>query len=581
MGNDAPLSGRDEWSRPAVARLFHTSRVQAERPIGAARVLLSVASLFAIWLDPAEPARYVGATYTFLIVYVVYALAILPFAWRRHTARHFGVTTHLIDIAVFSALQVFTLGPSSPFFAFFVFSICCGALRWDWQGTLASAIIVFMSYLVIGVWMAVTFAPREFELNRFIIRAVYLVVVSALLLFLGRHELRLRVEIERLARWPPVADLDPTGVAQRVLAHAASIVGAGQALAVWDGGEEPWIYVAGLSASGTQLIRVPPEDLDPVVARGLENVPFWCADPAGQQNIVRVVDGRPVSERYSSPIHNGLLRHIASSGIVSAPFQTARLTGRVFFSDIGTPAAEMIPLTEVVAREIGATLDQVYATQQQRSVAASEERIRVARDLHDGVLQSLTGVRLELQGLADSAGSDAPEKTHDRLLALERALAIEQRELRLFIEDLKPDTIAARRSLDDTLARVRERIATEWKVPVSIRVAPETGVPPGFEQPVALMVHEAVVNALKHAHPSRVSVDVHAENGALRIAVADDGRGFAFQGRRDHRSLADTAACPKSLRERVESLGGELAIESRRTGSRVEISVPLVAAGRI
>jgi len=561
-----------------VPALFHASRVHAERPIAATRVLLGVSSLFAIWLDPAEPQRYVHATYILLVVYVVYSLAILPFAWRRRTARHFGLTTHLIDIAVFSLLQFVTLGPSSPFFVYFVFSVCCGALRWDWRGTLATAVLVFISYLLMGAWMMETLGPT-FELNRFIIRAVYLGVVSSLLLFLGQHEIRLRMEIERLARWPPVADANPEVVAERVLAHAAGIVGANRALTVWEVDQEPWIYVACWNAAASTMIKLAPADIDPAVARGLEAAAFWCADAQTEQNtVVRVANGRAVSEEWASPIHRILLSYLGAFGVVSAPFETARLNGRVFFSDVGTPAPEMIPLTEVVAREIGATVDRAYATRQQRSIAASEERIRLARDLHDGVLQSLTGIRLELQAMAGAVASDAPQTRRDRLLASERALAIEQRELPFFIEDLKPARIAAAtRSLDDTLTRVRERIAMEWKVPVSIRVAPQTSVPYDLEQAIGLMVHEAVVNALKHAEPSRVSVDVHTDGGAIRIVVADDGRGFAFQGRHDDRTLIRVNACPASLHERIKSLGGDLTIESGRTGSRVEMTVPVVA----
>jgi signal transduction histidine kinase len=74
---------------------------------------------------------------------------------------------------------------------------------------------------------------------------------------------------------------------------------------------------------------------------------------------------------------------------------------------------------------------------------------------------------------------------------------------------------------------------------------------------------------------------VHTENGAIRIIVADDGRGFTFQGRYDHRMLSSMNVCPQSLRERIESLRGDLTIESGRTGSRVEISVPLMAVARI
>ena len=85
------------------------------------------------------------------------------------------------------------------------------------------------------------------------------------------------------------------------------------------------------------------------------------------------------------------------------------------------------------------------------------------------------------------------------------------------------------------------------------------------------------MNALKHADPSRVSVDVHTDGGTIRIVVADDGRGFAFEGRHDDRTLIQMNACPASLHERIKSLGGDLTIESGRTGSRVEMTVPVLA----
>src|SRR6185503_8866879 len=104
--------------------------------------------------------------------------------------------------------------------------------------------------------------------------------------------------------------------------------------------------------------------------------------------------------------------------------RTDRVSGRVFFSDLGPLALELVPLTEVVARELGASLDQLHATRQLQEIAAGEERIRVARDLHDGVLQSLTGIRLEIRSVAGLDGIADPVR--DRLFALERALAIEQ-----------------------------------------------------------------------------------------------------------------------------------------------------------
>jgi two-component system sensor histidine kinase UhpB len=89
------------------------------------------------------------------------------------------------------------------------------------------------------------------------------------------------------------------------------------------------------------------------------------------------------------------------------------------------------------------------------------------------------------------------------------------------------------------------------------------------------MVHEAVVNALKHGDPSRVAVTIEGSRTELRIVVVDDGRGFPFKGRYDEAELAAKRAGPKSLLDRVVSLGGRMQIESSDAGSRVEMSLAL------
>jgi len=83
------------------------------------------------------------------------------------------------------------------------------------------------------------------------------------------------------------------------------------------------------------------------------------------------------------------------------------------------------------------------------------------------------------------------------------------------------------------------------------------------------------VNALKHAHPSKVTVDVAArDGGALAIVVRDDGRGFPERGHLDHDELVRRNAGPASLRDRVTAMGGRMAIDSTASGSRIEITLP-------
>jgi signal transduction histidine kinase len=115
-------------------------------------------------------------------------------------------------------------------------------------------------------------------------------------------------------------------------------------------------------------------------------------------------------------------------------------------------------------------------------------------------------------------------------------------------------------------------------VPVTIRITPEPFAPSAeVQQAVPLMAHEAIVNAVKHARPTRIAVDVSVDGGRLRMVISDDGSGFPFRGRYAHDALVAMNLGPASLRERAASLGGEMSIESTAGGSKVEIAVPLWA----
>src|SRR4051812_26954911 len=130
----------------------------------------------------------------------------------------------------------------------------------------------------------------------------------------------------------------------------------------------------------------------------------------------------------------------------------------------------------------------VVIAQQGQELAVREERIRVARDLHDGVLQALTGIRLELHDVAESGG--VPSLVHNRLLATERALALEQRELRRLIDGLhpKPGPRPDSQTLDAALRKRVARLSLEWKTPISVHVMPsDLSVDPAIEQAIGLM----------------------------------------------------------------------------------------------
>jgi signal transduction histidine kinase len=552
-----------------------SSRVQTERVIAAGRLTLAAACLFGVWWDPGEPTRAVGITYALSGVYLAYSLALLGLVWSRPPGERLPVISHVVDISFVSFLVYLTLGPSSPFFLYFVFSLFCAVIRWDWKATLITAGVVLGVYLLMTAMIIPTLRPGEFDGERFVTRCVYVIVSSAILVYLSKHHERLRLEIERLARWPQPTTLELRESMSQLLSHAAKVVDAAHVVVIWEAGEEPYVLAAQWPVEGSLISRHPPDSLFPAVSPELTEKAFVAAGRVSEDSELLVPNGRGGLVATSGRVREEVRGLLKGKGLVSAPFRTERVSGRAFFMGFTSPASELVPLTEVVAREIGGSLNQLYIAEQMKEIAAGEERIRLARDLHDGVLQSLTGIRLEISAAVSAL--DGSPVARDRLSAIERALAIEQRELRRFISGLGPGrSSTGSGSLASQLDTMRERIALEWKMPVTIRCTAGR-LPDVIERAVPLMVHEAVVNALKHGQPSRVLATVDATRDEVRIIVADDGRGFPFRGRHSHRALVESRVGPRSLLDRVAALGGEVWIDSSDDGSRVEIVLSLLA----
>jgi signal transduction histidine kinase len=211
-----------------------------------------------------------------------------------------------------------------------------------------------------------------------------------------------------------------------------------------------------------------------------------------------------------------------------------------------------------------------------------EERLRLARDLHDGVLQSLTGTALQLQSVGRLFVED-PQAARDRLQEIQHLLAEEQRDLRFFIQELRPRPLGSPQvdsDLATRLSELSERIERHWGLQVEVKIhRMEVRIPTSLVREIYRLVHEALVNAARHARASVARVELSVQDDQVRIIVADDGRGFRFQGHYDHATLTEGKLGPVSLKERIVSLGGSLAIDSTESGARLEIFFPVARTG--
>jgi signal transduction histidine kinase len=233
-------------------------------------------------------------------------------------------------------------------------------------------------------------------------------------------------------------------------------------------------------------------------------------------------------------------------------------------------------LLDGVARQV-ADVNRLFSKERLQRATAQDERQRLARELHDGVLQSLTGAALQLETLSRLIDKD-PGAARQRLRAIEKLISEEQRELRTWIRALKPtslESMASAATLGGALEALCRRIERQWSVRVELTVAGPGAVPRALGDEIYRIVQEALNNVGKHAGAKVARVYVAILFDRVCIAVTDDGRGFLFHGRYDLAALTAQQRGPSSLKERVFSLGGTFVLTSTPSGSHLEFVLPL------
>src|SRR4051812_779710 len=386
--------------------------------------------------------------------------------------------------------------------------------------------------------------------------------------------------LRRVREWPMTTGRDTAAAVPLILRHAASVVGCLEVIAIWEDEDEPRVCIARSMAGHDALKYQPPELILPLVPASLDSTSFVCGDALAEHPVVLLNRGGGTVTWSGCPIEFSVRPYIGEGAVGSAPFLTEHLTGRAFFAGLHTVSAGMLPRLELAAREIGMSLEQLRVAEHLRLLAIRDERTRVARDLHDGMLQALSGVRLELQTLQRTGAI-----TGDVRIRLEQVADVRARERRarrplIALPRLDgPSQFDSAASVEQLLEDEASRLRVEWRVPLTIAVDPPAlALPHPVARALQLMVHEAIVNALKHGRPSCVKVGVRSTPDVVHVVIADDGRGFPFTGHVGHEDMLARNLGPVTLRERATALGGTISIDSTNVGARVELMIPIAAA---
>lgn len=230
---------------------------------------------------------------------------------------------------------------------------------------------------------------------------------------------------------------------------------------------------------------------------------------------------------------------------------------------------------ENVGHLLGVAAENLRLYRETQRMSALEERERIAREMHDGLAQALTYLKLKAESaLAQSRSGGAP-LLEAALRAIRQGAVAALGDVRQALLDLKTPADG----LEPDLGVRLEQLVRDWSrlndigADVELPHVP-VELPAESAAQVVRIVQEALANVRKHAEARRVRVRVRQEGGALTVAVADDGRGFdvaSAGGDPGHYGLAN-------LHERALAIGGVLSIESQ-PGCGTEVVLRLPCAG--
>jgi len=226
-------------------------------------------------------------------------------------------------------------------------------------------------------------------------------------------------------------------------------------------------------------------------------------------------------------------------------------------------------LVERFAAHAGLAIENARLSERVQALAIVEERDRIGRDLHDGIIQRIYAVTLGLEDVAEIATED-PQAAGERVENAIDALHVAIREIRTFIYGLRPG-LDGPTGIGMALDSLAEEMRLQTTLEIEVRAPDIAGLSPAVTRELVSIAREALSNAARHASAAKVDIEVSTSEGELRLVISDDGTGFdaSAAGQPGHHGMAN-------MRRRAESMGGRLLVESEKgSGTRIIVTLPL------
>jgi signal transduction histidine kinase len=580
----------ERGDRPALqVRADPTETRLVERALAVARLLISMAAVLVILLVPPGPSVDVALPETLLALYAIFASILLAALLAAKTIPpRLPLIVQTVDVAFAAALSLLPATTNDSFVTFLLYPLFAAAYRWGFREVMITAGVIE------SVMAAQTFlVGSSAVVDTFILRATSVAAAGAAVGYLAEHERRRRFEdraislvLGRIRLGGKLAD-----TVNLVLALVRNALRATQVVLVLKEQSSGRVLLWPTQRSSSEPLIGRPEQV-PLTRQDdyLFETPgaAWHATtgtvPRRRQrfDVVALDDlGRRLPPGKLS-LPDGFLAAHPCTRLIGASLRLSdEWIGRVFVlgPGMGVHREQSARFALNLANRIAPAVYDHYLVRRLRTHAQALERGRIARELHDGVTQSLLGLEMEIVVMRRRAVAEAPRLLED-LARAHRIVRDEVVTVRELMEGIRVGDVESGdllHHLNDLVDRFSRHTGLVARFVSDGRVAALT---PYVRRHMAGIVHEALVNVRKHSGADHVMVRTDVQDAWWKLSIEDDGRGFTFAGRRSQEELDALRQGPRTIGERVRLINGVMTVESRPGfGARIEVDVPIQAVG--
>jgi signal transduction histidine kinase len=555
------------------------------RMVAVMRTVLAFSALLITYIDPSEPDRFVFETYLALILYSLYSLIIYLLVIRQSQfIRNFLNVSHWADVTWYLVLIALSSGTSSIFFFFFFYVILYTSFSRGFITGLSVTVISSITFTVIGY--ATAPSGLEFELNRFLLRPIYLIVIGYMMSYWGGYEILAKRRLALLREISTISNprfgVDRTvGVILELLREFYSADGCLLIMADSETGnftvrraERGNAETAfGSYQINPQLLKkfLSPAENDAIIYNPQSKRALWRKFQFYALDLEKkeiITENRQAYEEIAE--------RLDTSVFISVPVHfRKKFCGRLFVFTSQRDAFDKSDIDFLLqaVNQFMPIVENMRLVDHLASNAAEEERKRIARDIHDSIIQQYIGLQyglisvgqaLDMEPAGNGSVWEKRDLIKERIQKLSELTESGIENLRNYTRGLKEMGLPPEDTFLPSLQRFVLKFTNATGITVEINSKIKTPIADRLAAELFQIVVEGLSNVRKHTQSTLAVIDLEIKSDGIFLRLENDNDG-----------AAPVSFTPISISERVEALGGFLEVKQGTEKTALSLEIPL------